>query len=384
MTTLLGSPAKVKSAALSKLARVGGSDALGTEDGSPLGTPNSEGFRALPAVEVAAGLYTAEFAVEIVGSEDGKVLTAKVPIAVSSTAVLAESRVVVSESRSPPLSSDPTTVSASYVLAPGEKLPSSAQASTLEGHHLHIGFSLEGGSAAAPHQAFVRFTHALTGLDTFFVAAPDRSGGVGGGVGGGGTSIGRFSVSVALGEETGTFLQRSGAYDVAVIVGGPLVAPPALETLGAIDLDFPVAKERQWPLYARSLLHESDVTLGPLPEKHHTFRAPEARPPVGVSLLFTIFVLAPLGGLVHWLRQGGGDLTRLPQSGAGRMWCFAYQACMMAVVGLFVMYWFALTMAYTLQLLAFLSLATTCTGRKALQAIAVEKSGGSGKYGKME
>ncbi|CAM9519989.1 unnamed protein product, partial [Sphacelaria rigidula] len=367
-TTLLGSPAPVKSISLSKLARSGGSDALGTQEGIPLAAPNQDGVRALPAVEVAAGFYTAEFGVDV----DGKILQAKLQVAVSSTAVLAETRVAVSGSRSPPLSTDPTTVSASYTLAPGEKLPSNAQANTLDGHHLHIGFSLEGGAAAAPHQAFVRFTHVQTGLDTFFVAAPDRSAASGGG-GGGGISIGRFSVSVALGEETGTFLQRSGAYEVAVIVGGPLVAPPVSETLGAINLDFPAAKERSWPLYARSLLHESDVTLEPLPEKHHTFRQPEARPPAGVSLLFTILALAPLAAFVGWLRNGGGDLRRLPHSESGRLWCLAYQASMVAVVGLFVTYWFALTMSYTLQLLAMLSLVTTWTGRQALQALVVEE-----------
>lgn len=364
VTTLLGTPANVKAASLSQLTRADGSDVLGTENGSPLQAADSAGYRTLPAVEVAAGLYTTEFAVELVGSEEGKSLKAKLPMAVTSTAVMSEARVAVSSTRS---ASDPAL--ANYVLAPGETLPSEAQASTLEGHHLHVGFSLEGGAAAAPHQAFVRFTHAMTGLDTFFVAAPDHSGS-GGGSGG---ALGRFAVSVALGEETGTFLQRSGAYNVAVIVGGPLVTPPVLERLGVIDLDFPVVKAKDWPIYARALLHETDVALGPLPEKHHTFREPETRPPAGVSLLFTALVLAPLFCLVYGLRRGGADLRKLPSGGWGRAWCGAYQACMVSIVLLFVTYWAALTMAYTLQVLAILSLVTTCTGRKALQALAVEE-----------
>lgn len=376
VTSLLGSPAKVKSASLSKLARPDGSDALGVVNGSPLGTPNSEGSRALPAVEVAAGLYTAEFSIQMDGGEEGKSLAAKLPVAVGSTAVLAEARVSVSESKG----SD-GSATAGYVLARGETLPDDAQASALEGHHLHVGVSLAGGAAAAPHQVFVRFTHAITELDTFFVAAPKHSGG-----GGGGGGVGEFSVSISLGEESATFLQRSGAYAVAILVGGPLVVPPVLENLGAIDLDFPVVKARDWPIYARPLLHDTDVALGPLPEKHHTFRQPELRPPAAVSLLFTILVLAPLVGLVYGLRWGGADLERLPKAGPGRAWCAAYQACMISIVLLFVTYWAALTMAYTLQVLAMLSLVTTYTGRKALQSLAVEADGahGAGSHAKAE
>lgn len=370
VTSLLGSPAKVKSASLSKLARADGSDALGVSDGSPLGTPNSEGTRALPAVEVAAGLYTAEFSIEMDGAEEGKLLAAKLPVAVGSTAVLAETRLSVSESKE---IDGLTAAAAGYVLAPGETLPNDAHASALEGHHLQVGLSLAGGAAAAPHQVFVRFTHAVTGLDTFFVAAPKHSGG-GGGEGG----VGEFSVSISLGEESATFLQRSGAYGVAILVGGPLVSPPVLENLGAIDLDFPVVKARDWPIYARPLLHDTDVALGPLPEKHHTFRQPELRPPAAVSLLFTILVMAPLAGLAYGMRWGGANLGRLPKAGAGRAWCVAYQACMVSVVLLFATYWLALTMAYTLQVLSVLSLVTTFTGRKALQSLAVQEEGARG------
>lgn len=360
MTTLLGYPANVQTVSLSQLTRADGSDVLGTAEGTSLTSADSAGFRTLPAVEVAAGLYTAEFTVEMVGGEKGKSLKTKLPIAVTSTAVLVESRVTVSESRSP---SDPA--SATHVIALGENLPADVQASVLDGHHVHVAFTLKGGAAIAPHQAFVRFTHALTGLETFFVATPDLSGD--------GRGVGRFSVSVALGEETSTFLQRSGAYIIAVVVGGPLVTTPILEPLGAIDLDFPAIKTREWPLYSRALLHESDVTLEALPEKHHTFREPEPRPPVGVSLFFTVVVLVTLLGLASALRRGGADLRRLPKDGYGKAWCGVYQLCMVSFAILFVLYWVALTMAHTLQVLAVLALVTVCTGRKALQALAMEE-----------
>lgn len=379
VTSLLGSPAKVKSALLSSFARPDGSDALGNGDGTPLGSPNAEGFRALPAVEVAAGVYTAGFSVEIEGGE--KPLAAKLPIAVGSTAALTRARVSVSESKERPSSFASATAAAamsieSYVLAqPGKTLlPEDAGASAVDGHHLHVELSLKGVAAAvgaaAPHQVFVRFTHAETGLDTFFVAAPVDGG-----------EAGEFSVSVSLGEESQTFLQRSGAYEVTALVGGPLVMPPVLEKLGLIKLQFPDAKERKWPIYARPLLHETDVSLGPLPEKHHTFREPEVRPHAGVSLLFTVLALAPLAGLALGMRRGGANLRRLPAAGVGRAWCAAYQACMVGVVVLFATYWAALTMAYTLRVLAVLSLVTTLTGRKALQSLAVEAEGGRGGGG---
>ncbi len=365
----------MKSASLSSLARADESDALGSGDGNALGAPDADGFRALPALEVAAGVYTAVFSVEIEGGE--KALVAKLPIAVGSTAELTRARVSVSESKERPSSFSSAAAAAamsieSYELprpGSGSLLPGDARASAVDGHHLHVELSLEGPAAAAPHQVFVRFTHAGTGLDTFFVAAPVD-----------GAPAGEFSVSVSLAEESQTFLQRSGPHEVTALVGGPLVTPPISARLGLIDLRFPEAKERKWPIYARPLLHETDVSLGPLPEKHHTFREPEVRPHAGVSLLFTALALAPLAGLVSGVRRGGMNLRRLPAAGAGRAWCAAYQACMVGVVLLFVAYWAALTMAYTLRVLAVLSLVTTLTGRKALQSLAVEeaKSGAAG------
>lgn len=384
VTTLLGNPVDIKDALLSKLTRADGSDALASSeaDGLPLASPNAEGVRSLPAVEVPAGLYTAEFSVEVGRGEQGKALTAKLPIAVGSAAMLAEARVSVSESKKSATALHGSDGGVRYVLAPGETLPDDAQASTLDGHYVHVGLSLKGGAAATPHQVFVRFSHAITGLATFFVAAPVGSNGSSGG-NKGGDGTGEFAVSVSLGEESATFLQRSGAYNLAILVGGPLVTPPVEQELGAIDLDFPVTKSRDWPIYARALLHETDVSLGPLPEKHHTFREPEVRPHAGVSLLFTVLVLVPLGGLVYGMQRGGADLGKLPKSGGGKAWCAAYQACMVSIVLLFVTYWLTLTMAYTLKVLAVLSLVTTITGRKALQALALEAEdgGGSGQKG---
>ncbi|CAM9301752.1 unnamed protein product, partial [Hapterophycus canaliculatus] len=372
VTSLLGSQARVKSASISSLSRSDGSDALGNGDGgSPLAAPNAEGFRALPAVKVTAGVYTAEFAVEVEGGD--KALVAKLPLAVGSAAALARVRVSVTESKERPSSFASAAAAAamsigSYVLEPPGKslLPGEAHASAVEGHHLHVELFLEGarGGAAAPHQVFVRFTHVDTSTDTYFVAAPVE--------GGAGDAGGDFAVSVSLGEESQTFIQRSGAYEVTALVGGPLVMPPVSEKLGRIGLVFPPAKGRKWPIYERPLLHETDVSLGPLPEKHHTFREPEVRPHAGVSLLFTVLALSPLAGLAYGMRRGGANLRRLPAGGAGRAWCAAYQACMVGVVLLFVTYWAALTMAYTLRVLAMLSLVTTLTGRKALQSLAVE------------
>lgn len=361
----------MKSASFSALLDADGSNVLasGGSSAAPLGAPDLEGLRALPSVKVAAGMYTAEFAVEVEGGEEGKSLTAKLPVAVGSDAVLTEARVAVSgnSDMGDAMEAEAATIQ-SYVLAPGETMPDDAHASTLEGHYVHFVLSMKGGASGATHQVFVRFTHALTGLDTFFVAAPSSDDSSGRGVS-------KYFVSISLGEESATFLQRSGAYKVAVLVGGPLVTPPSMEELGVIDLDFPVSKERHWPIYSRALLHETDVALGPLPEKHHTFREPEVRPPTGVSLLFAGLVLAVLAALGHGLRVVGANLRRVPDGVVGKAWCVAFQAGLAGIVALFVTYWVALTMTYTMQVLAFLSLVTTFTGRKALKTLAAEAEG---------
>lgn len=62
--------------------------------------------------------------------------------------------------------------------------------------------------------------------------------------------------------------------------------------LGAVHLSLGAAPPlADSPLYAKPLLHESDITLKALPEIKHVMRAQDTRPPFVVSYAFTGAVL---------------------------------------------------------------------------------------------
>ncbi|KAG5188399.1 Oligosaccharyltransferase subunit Ribophorin II-domain-containing protein [Tribonema minus] len=229
---------------------------------------------------------------------------------------------------------------------------------------LSVAFALEG-DVAAPQQCSVRLRHAASGLSTYYSA--QRSGG--------GARPGEYAATVDLSKEAAQLQHRSGDYDLALLapwavlsVGWPMpigdmVLPAGVEVpVGAVHMEFEQPKPQEWPLYVRTLLHESDVTLVALPEKHHTFREPDRRAPAPLGILFAALVCAPLALFVLALRRLGVR----PERPSGGVWGVAYQACIGAVLALFVLYWASLTMVVALQALLPLVAVTAFVGRKAL------------------
>ncbi|CAM9132124.1 unnamed protein product [Phaeothamnion confervicola] len=360
---LFGGPVTVISPVLAALKAANGDDALAAE--APLRADGSGSGWAVGAADIAPGTYQAEFRLLLSGADGDKPTVAHLPLTVTTTARVDGASVIVS----PSSSSD--AAGARTFAAPLSAGVAAADAAS--GEYVHVCFALTTAHGSFnPHQSFVRFAHAETGLDVYFVASTR-------GAGGGGQRC----AAVNLAREMGTFLQRSGAYKVSVLVGDPAIDPPVRADLGRIELRFPPAPVPQWPLYTKPLLYESDTTLEALPEKHHTFRRPESRPPAAVSGLFTLVVLAPLAVFAAALGWLGGNLRRLP-SGAGFAYCMSYQACIGAVLGLFIWYWISLTMIETLTMLTPLLLATGLLGRKALMGLAHEDGigGGSGAASK--
>jgi len=317
--------------------------------------------------------YVAEFEVSAPEALSSTVKFRK-RVAVTAPITLQDPRLTVSHSRSP---AEGTTYQG--------QLPSGVSANGLEGHWVHLQFQVASAAPASspaaaqapalvPHQAFVRFHHVESGVDTFFVAQPLRGAGeedededeegldldqtVGG-------SLVAAHLNVA--EESESFQHRSGEYEVFLLAGDGVVTEAQEVPLGSLHLTVIAEKVREWPLYSRALLHDSDVALAPLPEIQHTFRQPDARPAKVVSALFTLGVGALQLVLLGGLQRAGANLTTLPSGGASLIVAVGFQGCLGAILALFGVYWLRLTMAHCLTILLPLAIVTMFFGHKALK-----------------
>lgn len=90
-----------------------------------------------------------------------------------------------------------------------------------------------------------------------------------------------------------------GPYDMVLLVSDDKMAKPVRRALGAVTVvPFERAGKKELPLFATSLLHESDTTRSALPEIHHQFRVPDRRAPKLFALVFTAVQVVLLLGLV--------------------------------------------------------------------------------------
>lgn len=234
-------------------------------------------------------------------------------------------------------------------------------ASGLDADVFHVAFSLSSSSRplTKPHQVFVKFSHVTSGTSTFFVAKNIRQGDS--------NSKLNYRVAVTLHDEVETFLHLSGEYVVSLLVGDAILTEPVEWVLGSITIKFPVKQVQEFPLYSRSLLHDSDNTLTALPEISHVMRVPDKRASVTMSTGFSGIVLLPLLGLVAYMLSLKPNLKRL-QSASGLL----FIVTLATVLALYLGYWFALprcSFYETLNYLCFLLPFTLVVGRSALTAV---------------
>ncbi|CAM9681499.1 unnamed protein product [Chrysoparadoxa australica] len=291
----------------------------------------------MPAVAVPSGSYTAEIKLPVAG-RGGKEQTAKIPLNVVPSSVILPSDVAV------------TIADETY----SSPLPAGLQASALVGDVLQVSFNVAADQAIHIHQAFARFTHQETLKETVFVAK-NRG------------ANDRWEITISLAEQAQILDQRSGVYELSILIGSALMQNGAQISLGSLAIEFPPTRKTELPLYARQLLYDSDVALDALPEKHHTFRVPEARPSAAASVLFSLLILlCPATLLVKGMKKTGADLSRIPSSSSGVFWVLIYEACLGSILILFAVYWLNLTMVVTIKMLAPLAAVTIFTGRKVM------------------
>jgi len=237
-----------------------------------------------------------------------------------------------------------------------------AHASSFQNQWLHLSFEVRDSQNKpfTPHQAFIRLTHIDSNLDTYFITLPNDKG--------------RLSGAISLVDESSTLLYRSGLYSVSLQVGDSVISQAREASVGHVTLTLLPETKKEFPLYTRALLYDSDTTLKPLEEKNHTFRMPDKRAHTIVSLLFTVVVFGTLAALVVALKKAGANTKTLSSlSGTGPIIAIAFHSCIATILLLFVVYWLKLTMVTCLTYLAPLSLITLFIGNRTLCCIAAAR-----------
>ncbi|GFT97926.1 dolichyl-diphosphooligosaccharide--protein glycosyltransferase subunit 2 [Nephila pilipes] len=213
---------------------------------------------------------------------------------------------------------------------------------------LFLKFSLKDKNAKSPliaHQAFVMFANQKTKQEVVFTAESDSSG------------VYRYDLDVKLKEKDFQF--ASGAYDIYIIVGDPVLKNPFMWKLGQATLTFSVAA----PATAQESPYE------PKPEIKHMFREKEKRPPSIVSNTFSVLCVAPLLLLfILWLKLGA-NLSNFPCS----IYAAGFHLGLLSIFGLFACFWMHLNMFSSLKYLLGLGLFTYLSGHRLLSKLAAEK-----------
>ncbi|KAH9260381.1 hypothetical protein BASA81_001551 [Batrachochytrium salamandrivorans] len=189
---------------------------------------------------------------------------------------------------------------------------------------LELAFRLTG--ALCPEQAVLALVHSVSKQDVQFplTCSGDNAGGP--------KLV--LANTQALSEEL-DFVP--GPYDMVLVVSDDKMAKPVKRALGTIKvLPFERTVKKELPLFATSLLHESDTTRTALPEIHHQFREPDRRAPKLFALVFTAVQVALLLGLVV-VFQTHNHFHVLKMLSSPRLAFFA--AVLTTIEVVFVWYW---------------------------------------------
>ncbi|XP_037081679.1 dolichyl-diphosphooligosaccharide--protein glycosyltransferase subunit 2-like [Pollicipes pollicipes] len=194
------------------------------------------------------------------------------------------------------------------------------------------------------HQAFVRLAHKETGDEVVFVAEPDAS------------LVYKFDMEV--GAQTKKFAARSGAYEMQLIVGDPVVDNAFSWTMADVVLQFAeAARARPADLYQ------------PKPAIRHEFRAPEPRPSAVISTVFTALVAVPLLVMLLLWARIGINVSHFPIS----LSAVGFLAGIGGIFALYYCFWLQLNMFATVKYLFGLGVVTFLCGHDALARLAAQR-----------
>jgi hypothetical protein len=237
-------------------------------------------------------------------------------------------------------------------------------ASAMAGDSVRISFQVasnnDGAVTRKPHQAVVRLTH-HEGRSVVFTAKKVDAG-----------AALNYEAKFSVADSIQKFDYKSGTYVVTIQVGDAAYAEPVEWVVGTVDLALPTKKSEHLPLYAKSLLHSSDVALEPLPEIEHVMRPPAKRASNFMATVFTALTAAPLVVFVVYVLSLRPDLSRLASLPS-----IAALVCLALLLGLYVSYWLALpgvNFYETIRYLCILTPITMIVGSFALSAVKARRT----------
>ncbi len=241
-------------------------------------------------------------------------------------------------------------------------------AGSSDGEHIDVEFALtrdhsgQEGSLTRPHQAFVSFKHNNSDTAVVFVAKKLESSSI---------SKLQYGLKVSLGEEIVNFVHLSGVYTITILIGDAAISSPIEQLVGRVNLKFPAKQVVNFPLYAKSLLHNSDVTLRALPEIFHLMRPAAKQAGSFTSTLFTGLAVCPLLVFVGFLIHLKPNLRRMSSLSSILLTMF-----MTMTLLLYVGYWLALdgfSFYETIKYLCFIFPFTIFVGKHALSSVTANR-----------
>lgn len=157
-----------------------------------------------------------------------------------------------------------------------------------------------------------------------------------------------------------SFKSVSGEYRIDLIVGDLGLGDSLTWNIGAVKFSFPTHPPEEEP----------EVFYKPRPEIHHVFRQPDPRPPKVISLIFTCLVLCPwLIVFISWYKIG----VNLSNFGTHGLSGLIFQVSLIAIVCLYVLYFYVLNMFSTLKYLSLIVGVTFFFGHKVLKTRAANR-----------
>jgi len=201
-------------------------------------------------------------------------------------------------------------------------------------------------------QAFFKFTHLQTKHQ---VIAPTKTT----------TATRQTQLNFVIEEHAKQFDYLSGEYDLELIVGDSFIQNAFIWKICKLVITLPAAP-------ASHVSPRIQTRNTPLPEIKHQFRLPEKRPAEVISLAFTALVLSPLLLLFFGLIRVGANINRFPSSFMGLIYALSFEASIISILLLFVLYWLYLNMFQTLGYLAILAIPTIIFGQRTLRLLSEE------------
>lgn len=334
---ILGSNIPVDSAVLTSLKRIG-------KEGSLVQDLNFQGA-SLDLVDqnLSPGRYSASISLEV----QNKPVKFQAPFLVQDPVSIKDIYAWVSDSKASSRSDDRSI-----------RTERTFKASAVSTDFFHAQFRALSPNRKA-HQVALKFVHKDSGFSVMFTSHKSLE-----------DNDSSYSFAINFADEAPKFQCGSGDFEVSILVADAALLPVSW-VIGTINLSFPTKQISTHPLYAKSLLHSSDITLVPLQEIEHQMRPPARRASSFTSLVFAALMGLPLFALILFILSLKPNLRRL-SSISSLVLVGAFFALLLLYAG----YWFGLegmTFYKTIKSLCFFYPALLFVGRYSLGSVIAER-----------